>query len=291
MSKAPILISFQIGRSSGKFNASQSAASAQIAEAIGYEAIQMARRETKIDVVKISARLRQVVETAYTEAVRYAARRMIGRTTYAAWGTEKNANRTKPVDIFIGDSDDSFFAASWYPLSSRQIKKQRQTTGETGGKGKFFLDTGALKSELLSLARSMVKKTGVVKISVKDADTGLFRRPLKSTKVVPVADLKLTLMPNVYPSQIPGTRTGVVSDHNMNMSFEKSLGLSEEAIKKLRGPIIPGRESLYHRPLLQPVFTYWTLYRIPGLVAEALNRGVVNVNRSSRSGVADYSSG
>lgn len=265
-----VLVTFALGRNTGKFVASESGGSRAFSDALGEMSVEYARKNTNLDLKMITSRLKQTVETAYTDAVRYAARNMMGRTTTAAYGTDSNPIQTPRTTILIGGE----YAAEWYPLSGRQIKKQR---GNNPGQktGKFFIDTGALKTELLSMARAMVKKTGVLKVQIKDHSTEEWRKPLSITKIVPVADLKLIMLPNVYPSQLPGIRSGQIDDYNIGMGFEKSLGLSEEAVRKLRGPVIPGQGDLYHRPLLQPVFSYWTLFRIPTVVQEALNRGLV----------------
>lgn len=287
MAKHPLLMTFALGRNTAKVNAENSYAVDLVANALGEMSVEYARRETKLNLTAITKRLKQTVETAYTEAVRYAARNMMGRRSPRAWGEDPDPIEIR-ADIGAGRGTRELLA-EWRPLSIQQIRKQ---TGDPTAKyGKFFIDTGGLKSELLGMARQMVKKTGSIKVQVRDADTGAWRKPLKSTKIIPVADLKLTLLPNVYPSHLPGLRSGQSDDHNNNMKFERSLGLSEEAITKLRGPMIGRDKGLYHRPLLQPVFTYWTLYRIPAIVQEALNRGLVGRLRSNRSGVADYSGG
>jgi hypothetical protein len=294
LSKAPILISFQLGRNFFKFDATSSVGTQRMVDAFAEIGSEFVRQETKLNILATSKRLKQVVETAYTDAVRYAVRNMMGRSSPRAWGDPAPFINIMANDEGLGSvlgtrrSDGRALLAKWYPLSHRQIKSQ--AGGSRGKTGKFFEDTGQLKSELLSSARAMVKKTGAVRIEIKDA-AGATRKVKASDKIIPVANLKLKLLPNIYPTQIPGLISGRPYDTNESMGFERSLGLSEEAIRKLKGPVIPGQDDLYHRPLLQPVFTYWSLFRIPVILQEALNRGIVGKNKSSRSGVADYSGG
>ena len=281
-----LLVSFAIGRNVARYNASDTKGAQQLSNAIEYGAVELARKNTLVDVKRLTERLKQTVETAYTEAVRFAASRMMGRTSRRAWGKDPDpVILLSPSDT--GDRGKGTYLAEWRPLSRRQIKEQG---GPTASTGKFFVHTGKLRTEMMGMARQMVKNTGVIKVQIKDHEKDTFRSPLRSTKTVPVADLRITLMPKIYPSQLPGLLTGDVDSFTPKMSFEKALGLSDDAITKLRGPVIPGQPDLYHRPLLQPVFTYWTLYRIPNIIQDAFTRGIVNTKRANNSGIADYSS-
>lgn len=278
-----ILITFAIGRNVGKFDATQTQGALELADAVAETGIAFAKSQTFLNVEKIVSRLKQTVESAYTQAVQYAAARMIGRKTRRAWG---KPNRTPLTYLNSPEfAEDSVRIATWYPLSIRQIRKQGGTDT-----GTFFHDTGKLRGELRAMARTMVKRTGVVKVQVKDHEKDRYRVPPRLLKEVSVADLKITLMPNIYTSHLPGLKVSNVQAFDSGMRFERALGLSDEMITKLRGPVIPGQGDLYHRPLLQPAFTYWTLFRIPSVVEEALTSGIINQKLSKKGGIADYSS-
>ncbi len=296
MAKNDILITFAIGRNVGKFNATNSDGAKALSKAVANAATALAVQSTKFQIQQLTARLSQTVETAYTQAVQYAANNMIGR--------QSRGIPNIPISI------NFLQVASWKPLSKRQVMKQN---GGKPGVGKFFHDTGALKKTLLTFARKMVRNTGVVKIQIMDADKGGWKSPSKKDSIIPistlsvdqslnpvtgkigkgkkipVSNIKLILLPNAYASQSPGLKSGKMGGFDSSMKFETMLGLSPEAITKLRGPVIPNQGDIYHRPLLQPVFSYWTFYKIPQVIQDALINNIFVPDRSEAGGIADYS--
>lgn len=210
--------------------------------------------------------LHKTLENSYVEAVRYAAQSMIGRASPR--GID-NRNEGYTVQI------EYLNVAKWKALAPRSIREQNQIQG-TKHSGKFFLRSGALRKEIMAFARQYVKKTGVVKITSSDRmrdSRGRFSAVNSDTKLVKLSKFSIRLLPNISPAALPGLRSGNVQDFNANMNFERALGMSPEAVRKLSGAtreysggdlILPGT----HRPLMQPVFTYWTMFKIPALVAE-----------------------
>ena len=284
MAKGDIFVTFQIGRNSGRFDASKTDGSKQVSKAIARKFVELGQEHMRIMVNEFTKSIKKVIEDSYTEAVRYAANNMIGR---ASRGTPKTNGRDSTFVVTIGGDLNQLPVANWRQLSKRQVLKQN---GGKPGIGKYFLDTGHLRSYLLRFARNMVKNTGVVKVQVRGEDGVSWTNPGKTltsiplarsdkvvaedgtiSKKIPVSNVRLTILPNIYPSRLPGVKTGNVRDHDKSMGFETALGLSPDIVAKLRGPVIPGQPDIYHRPLLQPVFTYWTLYKIPGLIRDDLS--------------------
>lgn len=215
---------------------------------------------TSINLEQLKKELPKVVENSYMEAVRYAAQSLIGRASPR--GVD---NRNTGYDAQI----EFLSVAKWKALSPRTIREQNAIQG-TKHSGKFFQRTGALKREILSMARKYVKRTGIVRVNVRNR-FGQFQSINSSTRSFRVGQVEMRLLPNISRASLPGLQSGNVKDHNPDMSFEQKLGMSPEAVRKLRGAgngnfVIPGT----HRPLMQPVFTYWTLNKIPAVIAEKL---------------------
>ena len=204
--------------------------------------------------------LPKLVENAYVEAVQYAANSLIGRASPR--GAD---NRNDGYDVMIANQN----VANWKALAPRTIREQNIIRG-TKSSGKFFSQTGSLKKEILSFARNYVKRTGVVRVTTRNAK-GQFTKITSDMKFVKFGNFNIRLLPNIARPDLPGISSGRIRDHDQSMGFERKIGMSSTAIRKLRGAgkgdfIIPGT----HRPLMQPVFTYWTRFRIPTLISERI---------------------
>lgn len=279
MARPTLEVTFQLGRSVGKYDATKTDGSRQLVDEIAAAMGGEVAHRVKLRLTQMTKQLYKAVSDELAYAIREAATSMVGTQSRGGYmDRERSINVTGiPIRVF-GDT-----VAMWRPLSKRTHVEQEKFGNKPA---RFFSRTGALRMALLGLARQMVKRTGVVKVDVRDA-AGSFRRIRASDRVIPVADVRIRLLPNIFPNQLPGLRTGSVADFNPNLSFEKALGLSDEMIEKLRGPF--GGNPMYHRPLLQPIFTYWVLNRIPNRVANIINR---NIQVSSgRRGIEDYSTG
>jgi hypothetical protein len=55
--------------------------------------------------------------------------------------------------------------------------------------------------------------------------------------------------------------------------FEESLPMSRASKEKLKGWSQGGRSV--HRPLLQPILTYWLLNKTPSLIQTAISRSLL----------------
>jgi hypothetical protein len=188
----------------------------------------------------------------------------------------------------------------WHPLTKRTLSAKTDhfngvamaNRGKSGKVNldkvraearKFYVFSGRMKAELMAKRRAMVKRTGVVRIAGVNLRQG--KKAIKLTKVrgqtVPIAKLRVRLLPNIATSSLPGITSGDWRDDTGDVGFESALGLSAETVKKLGN--IRGGEPLGKRPMLQPIFTYYTLFRAPQVIgAVADNMLAQAVNKAAR---------
>ncbi|MES0134508.1 hypothetical protein NKJ88_06030 [Mesorhizobium sp. M0016] len=295
--KNRISINFRIGKNSGSRDASGTGAAAAITDAVAAATGNFAMERVRVGLKTLNARLQRTIETEYALGVKYAADNLMGQlSAYGSDHSPKVFSFSDAAGAVINTkiANSKRFQMSTQPFARGQISWAR-LTGNTirrkvaGGLSvdrarRFYRNTGRLRQELLSQSRQMVKRTGVVRITMNSS--GRFVTRARGA-TIPVGQLRITLMPNVSRSSLPGLISGNLGDVNQNMSFERSLGMSSDAITKLQGPMAGGH-NLSHRPLLQPVFTYWSLFKIPQKIAAALNDSIVS---ATQSGVEDYSTG
>lgn len=240
------------------------------------EIIDRSGREVNVNVGRFAKTLYKLVEASYANAVAYAAKNMVGKPS-----PKGLSNRTANGGMVEVKDPDGDTLAFWKVLSPRTVKEQNKVSASAGS-GRFFRHTGALRLDLLGMARKYVKNTGVVTVTttgkLRDA-RGRFTSAANVTNVVPLGDLQIRLMPNIRTGMLPGLLSGQNTDHDPTLSFEKRLGFSSEALQKLAGSGMPGG----HRPLMQPVFTYWTLNRIPKVIAGAIASAIPQAKKIDNS--------
>ncbi len=151
----------------------------------------------------------------------------------------------------------------WRALSPVTLKKKRQN------KTSYFLHRGGLRRFLKSKAGQLIGRTGDIRIQIvlpKGANK-------KDQRVRYNGQLIVHLMPNTYARRLPGLASGVWSDSNPDMGFEQVLGIGGLNLAKLTGKAHfrnKAGEAFQHRPLLQPMFAYWYLHRIPQAMSAAI---------------------
>jgi hypothetical protein len=240
------------------------------------EIIDRAGSSVNVNLGKFAKLLPKLVEASYANAVAYAAKNMVGKPSPKGL-SNRNANGGM-VEIKDPDGDT---LAYWKVLSARTVKEQNQIN-PSAGSGRFFRRTGDLRLDLLGMARKYVKNTGVVSVKttgkLRDA-RGRFTSAANVNKIVSLGEIQIRLMPNIRTGMLPGLLSGQNTDHDPSLSFEKKLGFSSEALKKLQGSGMPGG----HRPLMQPVFTYWTLNRIPKVIAGAISSAIPQAKKIDNS--------
>lgn len=269
-------LNVRIGNRSATFDANQARAADFIAGVTMDEMLSELRDSTNFQLNKLAKNLPKLVENSYIGAVQYAAKSMIGLKSPRGIDNRKQGVRVMDPD------GEGLEIAHWQSLSPRTIREQNEIHN-TKGPGEFFNRSGALRMDLLSMARRLVLATGVVKVTyngqLRDV-RGRFTSPAASLKKVALGDFHIRLMPNINPATLPGLRTTNLTDHDPSLTFERKLGFSPAALRKLKGAgkgefLIPGT----HRPLMQPVFTYWTLNRIPRVIAHSITDSLPRVQK------------
>ena len=278
-------LAIRIGSTSKKFVNDTTVGGQIIAEEILDSLMRRVVPDMEIRAGRLAKVLPGVVANSYVQAVNYAANKMMGMRNQAQ-GSGGNARAQIQVPGPDGDT-----IANWQVLSRRTIMEQR-TLRKTKDDGKFFTQTGALKADLVRIASGYVRGEGnAVKVTyakrLRDK-AGRFVKLADTKQRIVLGDLTITLLPNMGMSKVAVMNTAN-SKFDSKLGFEQKLGFSGEALQKLSGAtkgtfVIPGT----HRPLLQPAFTYWTLNRIPKLIASAINASLprnptssVNANRIS----------
>ena len=156
---------------------------------------------------------------------------------------------------------------SWKPLGVRYMKYQKPPTTST----LYFKRTGALQDEMRSVLKKLEDHSDeFFKIytggrNAQDIiNQGRKRKVYRDKKGrFTRTHLQIELMPK-WRSLLPGMMGENISDTGGGVAFESAIGFSESAVAKLGG-----RKGT-HRALIKPVFTYYTLYEAPRLVANAL---------------------
>jgi len=284
----PIKVSFRVGRRSVN-DADMSEGLDQFIEAVGVATTDQAATVSRIDVQALQARLNGRVERSLEGAINFAAKTLVGTKSNVS-----TTGRAAPTSIYFdwGDSELPLVnprkmkieslatpdAIYWDALSRKTIMKKSNTGkhGSVAGKGatprdrarQYFIHTGALQAELLQLARTITAKTGTVRVGYikKSAkDYNIYRGKARHLKV---GKLQLVFLPKLNLKNLPGAHTAEASIYDPNVLFERSLGISRSSLQKLRGA------DGHHRPLLQPIFTFWALNRIPRIVATTIQNSL-----------------
>lgn len=285
---AGVKVTFKVGNRRGVMNLDE-AAQESFVDAMGEEVDRKAGSNFEVDVPRMQRVLNTRIQASLKQAITFAAMNMIG--------VKSNVNtkgRAAPTDIVFnmgpelgleGEGSRPLFNPSaalrevfgsdgltlqWQALSRRTIIKKsgsanRQARDQAR---KFFHHTGTLQREIKDLAANVVNRTGTVKIYyAKNAAT---KTPaiMQRQRRVRVGQLQLRFLPGIPIRTLKGFLADNPSYTDGTTSFERSLGLSKDTLMKLQG------KDGYHRPLLQPVFSYWMLTRIPKLVGAAISNSI-----------------
>lgn len=289
---AGVKISFRVGNRRGVMNNDIDAQSAFM-EAMGDEVTKKAAENFEVDVPRMQRVLDTRISQSLKQAVTFAAMNMIGVKSNV--NTQGRADPTKIAFNMGGDvglegegnrpfinpsaatlKDFTTYDMEWAALSRRTIMKKSVPIGGRSYKGtsprneatRFFKHTGDLQKEIKALANSVVQRTGTVKVYYAATATAKSTRVMTNQRKVRVGQLSLRFLPKVPIRTLPGFLTEDPVTVDPRQAFERSLGLSTSSLVKLMG--VEG----YQRPLLQPVFAYWMLTRIPNLVGTAVSNAI-----------------
>lgn len=231
-----------------------------------------------VNVDRLKVELPKIVEAEYAKGLNYGITKMMGSLSPRGAGELKSFTTLKDeVDVRYEQgmfrSDNSRINPPrgrivWGALSGRAIREKMSKGMSLQQARKFYVDTGSLRQKLRSATSSMIRKTGVVKITAsakRNQKTGRF---VPRGSVVPLGEINIKLLPKVPMSLLPGVAAnnfGVVDHSN---GLERFLAPNHEILTKLSGP--PNEK--YKRHLLQPIFTYWTLFHVPMAVGYSIRR-------------------
>ncbi|WP_454287257.1 hypothetical protein [Rhizobium arsenicireducens] len=278
-------MTFKVGNHSGVAKGSMEEGAFEFAEALGKDLADRAQENTSVDVVALQKRLDSRVSRSINEALNFASKTMVGTKS-----SQSSGDRGSPTQVWFNWDERDLPAVnpnayrrdemegrrgsiSWQALHYRTIQKKRYAVKplsrrSTAEASRHFIHTGKLKTELVSLASNIVQKTGTVKIGYIKTQAKRYNIYRGHASRLKMGKLQLTFLPRMAVRYLPGVKNNDVSDFDPSMLFERSLGISNSSLDKLRG------RGETHRPLLQPVFTYWVLNRIPRLVAGTINRTI-----------------
>lgn len=288
-----VKVTFQIGGRRGLVRNSDSESQSDFVNALGKEVVKKAADNIGVDVRRLENVLQLRVKRSLENAMNVAVNNLMG--TKSAMSTRlpnqakelKARTKAPPTKIFFDLGDNELPSVNpskksinemvnssyveWSALSQRTIIKKSE--GGKAGKGttpreearRYFIHTGALKKELQGIAKSITTKTGTVKIDYIKEDAKTFSVYRGRAKKVKVGRMRIRFLPKLQIKNLGGFLSGdPADDFDPRMLFERSLGISEGSLEKLQG------RGLAHRPLLQPIFSFWALNRIPKLVASSI---------------------
>ena len=285
MAKDTVAMTIRVGRSSGWFRAQDSRASEFFADKVAEEALGSTRADRMVDAHKLQAQITKSVQSELEKAVRFAADKMIGTRSVLGHTTHFHIGRHVPGgDVGLSRSDfvipprefGQQSPVAWhYITSSTRLRKGSAAKPPNPNAHNFFINTGELRRYLKAHAASIVQGTGVIRFQV--LRDGEYRPLTRKTTMVRLGTLRVTFLPRVYKNFLPGLHTGSLASFDPSARFEAMVIDNQDIYKKLVGPKKNGfQRPEWHRPLLQPVFTYWTLFRLPQRVSTVLDRALRN---------------
>lgn len=294
-----VKVSFRIGNRSGVGDGDKYGIE-ELMDALGEEIGRKALNNVAVDVHALKTRLDSRISRSIEGAMNFAVMNMVGLPSNTS-----NEGRAEPTKIFFNFDDKELpainpskgqlegyerpFSIEWQALGKRTIRKKAIRAGNRVGfdKGlearRFFVDTSSLKNELQQLAKNITTKTGTVRIGYIKNQAQKFNPHRSNQKQVKAGQLQLAFLPQLPLRTLPGLQAGDPGEIDESMRFERALGISPDSLKKLKGI------DKYHRPMLQPIFTYWALSRIPRIVAGTISRALVTPKAGN--GVEEFSIG
>lgn len=288
-----VKVSFKVGNHFGVRKGAAEDGVEQFMTAVGDDVAAKAENNIRVDTKVLTNELSGRVDRSLQAAVNFAAMNMIGVKSNVRADKSGKAPPTRfsfdwdePINPTSANINDAYRKATgtflgsqgsitWKALSSGTLRKKAGDHRASNAKGRpqeaareFFKHTGELRKELKALASSISKKTGTVRVGYIKNKAKSFNAYRSRQRFVSVGQLRITFVPDLQMRYLRSAQSGNLDDFDPNVMFERSLGISAESIKKLRGV------NYVHRPMLQPIFTYWVLNRMPRLVGGAISRAI-----------------
>lgn len=288
-----VTVTFKLGNRTGMGKAAGQDGLNTFVNGLGDIATDQAIEAAGVDVPALQARMDRAIARSLQRAVNYARLNILG--TMSASGSERS-----PTQIYfdtIGDADGNealpragryywyrpaphirkIPKIEWEPLSTRTRLSKIKSGKSRNDALRHYLNTGALRRDLASMATQITQATGTVKIGYIKNKAKRFS-PIARQRVVQAGRLQLTFLPNVPLSYLPALKSGDVRAVDRQARFEDMLPLDADSKEKLKG-WSPGEAAptprQVHRPLLQPIISYWVLNKTPELVSSAISRSLL----------------
>jgi hypothetical protein len=283
---AGVKVTFKVGNRRGVGNKDVFAQESFV-EAMEEEAGRSLSSGFQVDVPRLQRVLDTRISASLKQAVTFAAMNMMGVKSQMAdnkgvstkilfnLGEERGLEGEGELPIFNASKSLTKalpFSAEleWQALARATIiKKSGGKIGRAADQArKYFIHTGSLQKEIRALAKDVVARTGTVKVYYAKGETTKSLRVMQNQSRVRVGQLQLRFLPKIPIRTLPGFLKERPDHTDPTVAFERTLGLSKDTLTKLQGV------QDHHRPLLQPVFSYWMLTRIPRLVGAAISNSI-----------------
>jgi hypothetical protein len=278
---AKIKIDVRIGRQAAARFGAVEAASQDIVDKVMDTAVNRARTRLMVRLKGLERYLQRQVQDEYLDAMEFVNSKMVGLESQTVPRTIRFPAPHLTQDVpGINWTGGAMGQTQWAPLKKSTLIKKRIYYKSAGTKTfdsadkkarRYFVMTGKLKTELLRGARRFVRNTGVIRLFQRGRGTP---RVTAKSKDIPVVDLRIRIMPRIPARSLNAT----------DGSFERALGVSNASIEKLVG-------NKNHRPMLAPVFSYYTVYHVPNVVARAMAQAIYQRSLSTDNAVGNMAEG
>lgn len=292
-----VRISFKLGNQRGYARASAEGGLNAFVNGLEDIAMNQVVDAVAVDVHALQTRLNRAVVRSMREAINYARLNIMG--TMSSSGSQRSATQIYFELTGREDGQEPLPRSSasyirmhqahlrgvdkieWEPLSTKTRLSKMKSGLSRNDALRHYVHTGSLRKELGGLATAITRTTGTVRVGYIRNKAKNFSTYAARQRVVKVGQLQLTFLPNVPLGYLPGLRSGDVTTTDRLNRFERMLPLSKDAKNKLMGwspkeDSAPPRQV--HRPLLQPITTYWLLTKTPNLVQTAISRSLLGRN-------------
>jgi hypothetical protein len=188
-----------------------------------------------------------------------------------------------PSARYPGSKDikiDGTTIAKWAALTPRTIALKSRGNFDRKGSGinmsfpskgsLHFIRTGDLRKAVAAAGPSFVEATGGVRVTIKP------RKQAAEEHAGPasykrIAEINIELGPRLGPALLPSIKNRAFLDVQPDMRLEKRVFKDPHIIEKLTGPQRDGF-PFRHRPLIQPVLSYWMFFKIPAQLKKTMEK-------------------
>lgn len=287
----PLEISFRLGRSRGRVDATTNEGVENLVslidELVRYKASDIAKRN--FDARRLQNDLDQLIKQDLNQAAAFAVSKMIGivpnqyrdnHVIYfdAAQSGKFNTESNRQHETFKGQifTHEGYGSGriQWTQLKANTVDKKYRRTLSHIDAHRFFKDRGTLAQNMVEKLNGIAYRTGTVTLRIRDTSMSAGSRAVRvrGKEAHPLKDITIRILPRLRQSMLQTLQKFWLTSHEeRGIQLAQFLGLSEEDAIKLANP------RGEHRPLLEPVLSFWIMNRIPFSIRTALNRSIKNV--------------